>query len=144
MSDLIKLGEIAQDTFKNLQLERLYKKLSERAQEIKDAPEYQQMDFYCDECEKDFGGVGHKEIRLPKGSVFFAFYRTFCPDGHIATRRITDKIADPYFFNSPFIHAQQKQFEDAMIGPDNPRFKFLYPEAHKKLKSGEFEREFTT
>lgn len=66
MSDLIKLGEIAQDTFKNLQLERLYKKLSERAKEIKDAPEYQQMDFYCDECGKDFGGVGQKKSAYQK------------------------------------------------------------------------------
>ncbi len=141
--DVKKLAEIASDTLKQHKIERLRKKLTERAQEIKDAPPSQMMDFYCSTCEKDFGGLGFKQVCIPKVSVWFAWYETPCPEGHICLRYITDKIADPYFVQSPFVRAQQVEFEDSMVGPDNPRFKVLYPEAWKKIQSQKFEREFT-
>lgn len=137
------LKERASDILENKKLERLRQKLSERAQEIKDAPESQMMDFYCDTCKRDFGAMGFKQVRIPKKSVWFAFYEANCPNNHKALRYITDKLTDPYFFNSPFVREQQNQFEDAMITPDNPRFKLLYPEAYERIKSAAFRREIT-
>lgn len=142
-SDLDNLKYIAEDVLKNKELDRLRAKLTERAQEIKDAPESVMTDFYCDECQRDFGAIGHKQVRIPEKSVWFAFYETHCPEGHKAIRHITDKLEDPYFLKSPFVRAQQVEFEEAMIGPDDPRFETLYPEAYKKLQSKQFEREFT-
>lgn len=75
--------------------------------------------------------------------MWFAFYEAQCPEGHTSVRYITDKLTDPYFINSPFVRAQQVEFEDAMLSPDNPRFKVLYPEAYDKIKLGEIGRELT-
>ena len=142
MSDDIQyLKDRASDLMQGKALDRLRAKLSERAQEIKDAPDSQHMDFYCTTCERDFGAIGFKQVRVPRGSVWFAYYEAQCPNGHTCLRYITDKITDPYFTQSPFIRAQQNQFEDAMLSPDSPRFKLLYPEAHERLKGGDFRRE---
>lgn len=139
--DVKKLTHIAKDTLKNKEIDRLRLKLSERAQEIKDAQPTQRMDFFCSECERDFGGIGHKEVRWPKGSVWFAFYRGRCPEGHLTIRYITDKLKDPYFYKSPFVRKQQSVYADAMIGPDNPRFKVLYPEAYERIQQQKLKRE---
>ena len=141
--DLSHLKDIASDTLKNKALDRLRAKLTERAQDIKDAPESQMMDFYCGTCSKDFGAMGFKQIRLPKKSLWFAWYEAQCPEGHTALRYITDKLTDPYFHLSPFVKAQQAEFEDAMLSPDHPRFKVLYPEAYDKIKQQELGRELT-
>lgn len=138
-----RLQEIAGDTLKQKKIERLRQKLTERAQDIKDAPYSQMMDFYCTECHRDFGAIGFKEVRVPKGSVWFAWYEAHCPEGHKNLRYITDKIEDPYFVQSPFVRAQQEEFEDAQIPPWHPRFKVLYPLQHAALKAKQYEGELT-
>lgn len=143
MNELEHLKDRASKVIEEKKIERLRQKLTERAQEIKDAPYVADTDFYCDVCKKDFGARGFKQVRTPKGSVWFAFYEATCPQGHTAIRYITDKITDPYFVTSPFVRAQQDEYADYMLDPSSPRFKLLYPETHKRLKSGDFNREFT-
>lgn len=140
-NEIDELKHIASSVMEDKRVERLRQKLTERAQEIRDAPESQMMDFYCKECERDFGAIGFKQVRMPKGSVWFAYYEANCPENHKALRYVTDKIEDPYFILSPFIRAQQDEFEDAQLPPWHPRFRLLYPLQYNALKQRQYEGE---
>lgn len=139
LNEVEQLKDRASKIMEDSRIERLRHKLTERAQEIKSAPESAHTDFYCVECKRDFGAIGWKQVRKPQGSVWFAFYEAHCPEGHKAIRYITDKIEDPYFTKSPFIRAQQDEFEDAQIPPWHPRFKVLYPLQYERLKQMEYD-----
>lgn len=117
--------------------ERMAKWLSERYNEIKNAPEAAPNSFWCDTCLRDYDAFGHKEVRWHKGDVWFAFYRAFCPSGHANVRRITDKLGDPYFFKSRFVKREQSEHADEFLTPSDPRFRQVYPQAWADLKERE-------
>lgn len=117
--------------------ERLHKALEARATEIRESPAHVRIRFWCDECALDFEGEGNKEVRAPKNDIFFAFYRGYCPEGHVAIRRITDRLLDPYFYRSTFVRREQLMHADDMLTPRDPRFKALYPEAWQQIKERE-------
>lgn len=104
-----------------------------RANEIKAAAVRTQTDFWCDTCKRDFSGIGHKQVRMPPGSVWFAYYATVCPVGHKALRYITDKLTDPYYVKSARIRREQGLFHDDMLSPAHPRFKLIYPNQYRRL-----------
>lgn len=107
--------------------------LEERANEINAAPFKEALDFWCDVCAKDWEGVGFKEVRVPQNSLWYAFYRGWCPEGHQCVRRITDKLLDPYFYWSYKVSIMRAQYADDMVTPDDPRFKELYPQQYTEL-----------
>ncbi len=115
----------------------LQKWLMERRNDIAAAPTYVQTDFWCDTCHRDFSTTGHKEIRVPKVGVWFAYYVGICPCGAHGIRYITDRLRDPYWYKSKIIKIQQGIYADAILQPWQPRFKQLYPEQYRKLYSQE-------
>ena len=118
--------------------EKFKKWLYERQNEIKQAPDITpHVAFWCDECARDCSGPGYKEIRVRSGDIWFAFYRGFCPVGHRVLRRITDKLADPYFFRSQNVRRDQANHADDFLTPDNPRFREVYPQEWADLKERE-------
>lgn len=114
-----------------------YKKLKEwldeRVKEIKRAPQTARISFFCETCDADWDGRGDKMIRMPKGSVWFAYYSGHCPAGHACVRRITDRLNDPYFFKSYVVRKQQAKHTDELLPHWHPRFKIVYPERYREL-----------
>ena len=104
-----------------------------RVTEVNTAPPTARTSFFCDECIADFDAIGRKEIRMPQGFVWHAYYRAVCPKGHTAIRYITDRLGDPYFFKSFIVRKEQGKYADEFLTPSHPRFKLLYPEAWMKL-----------
>ena len=118
----------------------LDKFLNERYNDIRGTFPRVKTNFWCDECNADFTGMGHKEVRKPPGGLWFAFYRAFCPKGHTAIRRITDQHLDPYFWRSRWVKKDRAAHADEMLTPADPRFKLVYPEQWEKIKAGELKR----
>lgn len=114
-------------------MEALHDWLYGRQEDIKRAPMYAKTEFFCLSCHRDFEGTGVKQVRVPKGSVWFAYYVGICVCGKHAIRRITDKLSDPYFYQSKTIRAQQSRYADAMLSPHHPRFKQFYPQQYSRL-----------
>lgn len=118
--------------------ERFKRWLYARENEIRTAPvRMERMSFWCDKCARDCAGPGYKEVRVPKGSMWFAFYRGFCPKGHHVLRRITDKLDDPYFYKSVFVRREQAMHADDFLTPNDVRFREVYPQAWADLKERE-------
>lgn len=113
--------------------QKLVRWLEEREKEIKIAKERVMTSFFCDTCDADWDGVGFKQIRVPKGSMWFAYYIGYCPAGHPCVRRITDKLNDPYFYRSYILKKEQAKHADDFLPHWHPRFKLVYPEAYAKL-----------
>lgn len=107
--------------------------LNGRVREIKDAPKRQKTDFWCEDCQKDFSGIGYKEVR-ERPTFLIAWYTGFCPMGHKCIRRITDKVDDPYYHLSLMVRRQRVDFGNDLVQPGDPRFARLYPEQFKKLQ----------
>lgn len=104
-----------------------------RQNDIKRAAKYVKTDFWCTTCRRDFEGTGIKQVRVPQGSMWFAYYVGVCPCGRHAIRRITDTLGDPYFYQSTKIRQQQAHYSDDMLAPTHPRFRLLYPTQYSKL-----------
>lgn len=107
----------------------------ERHKEIREAPGRTRIDFWCDECASDFQGTGWKVTRnMASDKLPIAWYVGWCPVGHKAIRQITEKYLDPYYNRSAVIRAQRQEFADAMLTPNDPRFRILYPDQWRKLE----------
>jgi hypothetical protein len=48
-------------------------------------------------------------------------------------RRITDKVQDPYYYQSLMLNRQRYNMRDDLLTPDDPRFKLLYPKQYEEL-----------
>lgn len=116
------------------------RELRERKALIAEAPSIALTDFWCGTCLKDFEAKGQKQVRDTSGWPV-AFYAAHCPIGHVAIRRITDKLNDPYFYQSQFMRIQQVDHADDFITPDNPRFAVLYPIQWARLEDDRKKRE---
>lgn len=134
--DLRRLKKIVTDNLgQRAQERRNHAYLYARSELIKSAPaRVKNMAWWCDQCRQDCDGPGFKEIRWPVGDLWFAFYRGFCPKGHMLVRRITDKMTDPYFFKSRVIQREQAEHADEMLTPNDPRFREVYPEQWADLQ----------
>jgi len=100
---------------------------------IRDAYENTRMDFWCEECEKDFTADAYKVIG-EAGRWPVAWYVGLCPENHKCIRYITDKENDSYYWKSKMIREQRHEMEDAMLIPSDPRFKLVYPEKWRELE----------
>lgn len=132
---LSNLQKVADDVFDSGEKGRKFKRfLEERANDIRSAPEIVKTAYWCDKCKSDVEGSGFKQIRMPNDSVWFAFYKGFCPKGHTLIRYITDTLTDPYFWKSEVVKRQRSEFEDLLLTPENPRFKEVYPQQWAELQ----------
>lgn len=109
--------------------------LESRMKDIQSAPMRVHTSFFCDQCDADFDGIGFKQVRWPRGTVWLAYYLGFCPKGHPNVRRITDKLNDPYFYKSYVIRKEQSKHADLFLPHWHPRFKYVYPEQWVALQA---------
>lgn len=100
---------------------------------IREAYETTRMDFWCEECQKDFTADAHKVIG-EAGRWPVAWYVGLCPENHKCIRYITDKENDSYYWKSKMIREQRHEMADAMLIPSDPRFKLVYPEKWRELE----------
>lgn len=113
----------------------------DRLKDINDAKTYSLLGFWCDQCCKDFEAIGLKQTRSMETDMPIAFYGALCPKGHLAVRRITDKLNDPYFWQSENIRRSRAEHEDDFLTPDDPRFQYVYPEQWKRIQEERVRRE---
>lgn len=122
--------KIRADKWAEQERERPFK---ERVRAIIDAPRFVVTDFFCHVCKKDCVGTGYRQVCTIREKAPTAWYMGICPNNHRMIRRITDKDTDPYYDRSPLVARQRYELRDAVLQPNDPRFKELYPEAYKKL-----------
>lgn len=106
----------------------------DRIKSITEVPKRMMMDFWCDDCQKDFTAIGFKETRELPGEYPIAWWTGFCPKGHKTLRRITHKGTDPYYYKSFNLRRQRELMADDLLTPDDPRFKYKYPAQWKAMQ----------
>lgn len=115
---------------------------TERLKIINAAYDHTPMQFWCDECRKDYDTTGHKVVQAAnKYHEDRAYYVGICPVGHRNIRRITDKLGDPYYYKSEMIRRQRIDLADAMLQPHDPRFRQVYPAQWRKMEEEREARE---
>lgn len=114
--------------------------LRDRRKEVDDAKLYAQQGFWCKECARDFSAQGLKQVR-DYDTWPLAWYGALCPNGHTAIRRITDKLHDPYFYESQYIRREQAQHADDFMLPSDPRFRYKYPVQWARIEEERRQRE---
>ncbi len=108
---------------------------NQRKNEIDEADNIKQNEFWCRICKKDFSAPGYKYERRSWGNspgYPIAWYVGECPAGHEARRYITDKHLDPYYEESENVRWARVEFEKDLIQPNDPRFKKLYGDPFKQ------------
>jgi len=119
------------------------KALEDRLKVIREAFPITRLGFWCRKCRQDFEGQAFKQVRYPaSGGAPVAWYRSFCPKRHEAIRRITDKLKDNYYYESEMLKRQRIDLADAMLTPDDPRFRVVYPDQWQKLEQEREMREW--
>lgn len=117
---------------------------------VAEAPDQQEMDFYCEPCNKHDSYLGRKVIQYVtefeerEGKLvevgdhpsepLRASFVAHCKKGHLVRRYITDKERDPYF-RSPILRRMAQVMEDDMLQPSDPRFAKVYPKQWAELQS---------
>jgi len=109
------------------------KPFKDRVEAIFTAPRWCNTDFWCDECKKDCSGTGFRQVCTVREKLPTAWFVGYCPKGHKMVRRITDKGTDPYYEKSLMIQRQRYEMRDALLTPDDSRFRVLYPKQYKEL-----------
>lgn len=107
--------------------------LKDRMDLIFSAPLRVNTDFWCNKCKRDCSGSGYRRVCTVRETAPTAWFVAYCPKGHQMIRRITDKTTDPYYEQSIMIQRQRFELADAILTPDDPRFKVLYPKQYKEL-----------
>lgn len=114
---------------------KILEPLVDRVNEIREAPRATKSDFFCVTCKKDFSGIAFKQVSSVRPMLPTAWFVSWCPAGHRALRRITDKDTDSYYDQSLVVQRQRYDLRDAFLDPSDPRFRLLYPNAYTKLIS---------
>ena len=105
----------------------------ERLHVIFSSPRFIITDFWCDICRRDCTGTGFRQVCTIRPQLPTAWFMGFCPEGHKMIRRITDKGSDPYYDRSLLVQRQRYELSDALLTPDDPRFKVVYPKQWEEL-----------
>jgi len=100
---------------------------------IMDAPRFVTTDFWCNTCQRDCRGTGYRQASTVRPECPTAWFIAYCPRGHRMIRRITDKSTDPYYELSFLVQRQRFDLRDAILTPEDPRFKILYPKQYAEL-----------
>lgn len=122
------------------------KKQGARWKEIDEAKEYKLTEFWCDECNEDFIQMGCKAT-ITAYEEPVAKYEAKCPYcGGKVMRFITDIHSDPYWQKSKKVKADRINNEIDLIQPNDPRFRYYYPqrwaEMEKKKEQAEFNKKY--
>ena len=103
--------------------------------------------FWCKHCQRDYNLIGYKHrtdrafdvdrgVMVPVSVAYpEAWYSATCPEGHTVYRLITDKHRDPYYRLSKAVQFERSILEDDLLQPSDPRFKYVYPDAWRKLNN---------
>jgi len=109
-----------------------------RVKTIREAAEvFNNMEFFCDICRKDFTSVGFKREGWVSQTPT-AWYVGKCLCGRSSIRRITDKHKDIYYHKSPNIKFQRVRGRNDMLTPADDLFKIIYPKEYARI-NGESE-----
>jgi hypothetical protein len=124
--------------------EERVKAYQDRVKEINSAADHAMHMFYCETCEADHETVGHKIVQRME-SWPIAWYIGYCPKTSARmVRRITDKIGDPFYWQSVTLRDQQKYYAEAFLTPDDPQFRKVYPVQWERIQQERRERENLT
>lgn len=122
--------------------EALEKERRDRERVVREAYDHTPMQFWCDECERDYETIGHKVVQEEnRFHLLRAYYVGICPASHRNIRRITDKQGDPYYHKSIMLRRQRIDMADAMLQPHDPRFRVVYPDAWRRIEADREARE---
>ncbi len=121
----------------------------DRQRAIADAPPHKLEDFWCDTCQVDFSApalkrvnwifdIDHNRLEAPK--EWRGWYEGNCERGHLALRRITDKVFDPYYLRSQWVKRQRIDHADDFLTPEDYRFRLKYPAQWRKLQESHARR----
>lgn len=100
----------------------------ERDALIRDAKWMEVLDFWCEDCPKDFKSMAVKQVEqdwnLPSQSI--AFYRAKCDCGKWCQRLVTDKFSDPYWTRSRSVARDRGNHHADTVQPWETGFNMLY------------------
>ncbi len=100
---------------------------AERDDLIRDAKPFTVMDFWCNQCRKDFKGEAVKQVEADwNADQNLAFYKTKCFRGHWCIRLITDRNRDAYFQRSRSVARDRGAFHNDIIQPFETNYNLLY------------------
>lgn len=118
---------------KRIEQEEKERPLKERIDAIFNAPKFVKTDFWCPVCKRDCTGTGYRQVNTTNDQRPTAWFVGYCPEKHKMIRRITDKVQDPYYYQSLMLNRQRYNMRDDLLTPDDPRFKLLYPKQYEEL-----------
>lgn len=124
------------DHVRKLRLERQEKERPylDRISAIFEAPKVVITDFWCNKCKRDCNGHGYRQVSLIRQKLPTAWFKAYCPKGHLMLRYITDKNIDPYYLLSFNLQRQRYDLRDDLLTPMDPRFRVLYPKQYEEWK----------
>lgn len=113
------------------------KMLAERQEEIDKAKEWDVIEFYCPLCKEDFAHFATKQVEQDwsNSSQKIAFYKGKHDCGTWTIRHITDKVADPYWIESPQVARDIGSHALDLIQPHQTGFNLLYGRKNNHRKS---------
>ena len=125
--------------------QQLDKAIKDREDEVNNAPLVKPTDFFCLPCKIDFHALGIKVVTGPSEAwnrPLRAVYRAKCPNcREECERRITDRLRDPYYEQSPIVQKMRSEHERDLIQPGDPRFNRLYGDPRKGFYVAQEEEE---
>lgn len=97
-----------------------------RDQNLKDIAGFKDielLDFWCDHCKKDFIGRAKKQIDSWEP---IAYYKIKHMCGQWSLRRITDRLNDPYWFNSKKVAQDRGKASIDLLQPFESGYNMIY------------------
>lgn len=109
------------------------KEKDERDNLIKEAKVVVVIDFWCEDCSKDFKSMAIKqfEVDWSNPSQNIAFYKTKCDCGNWCIRLVTDKHKDAFWTKSKQLAYERGRHYADTIQPHETNFNLLYGRKNK-------------
>lgn len=91
--------------------------------EIQGFKDIEFLDFYCEDCKRDFTARAHKQVDSWSD---VAYYKIKHSCGAWCIRHITDRVRDPYFFRSKRVAYDRTMNANDMLQPWQTGFNMIY------------------
>ena len=101
---------------------------AEREEEIERYKQKDIIEFYCTHCQEDFADIVDKQVEIDwsNPSQRIAFYKGKHDCGNWAIRHITDRLADPYWFESQQVATDRGKHYAELLQPFETGYQLLY------------------